>query len=320
MHPTFNAGVFESGAAAWQRATNILVVRLDGLEGVLTTTPAIDAVKAGGTDSLTLLTSKAGAALKSHLPGVDHLLVYEAPWVWGRLRSGSADRRFLGKLASYRFDAAIIFTATSQSALPAALFCRMAGIPLRLAYSRENPYGLLTDWALQADGLDTGLHADVQRQLDLVRKVGFDAGDASVAFRCDPTDTGVAERKLDETGGNHREAYVVVHPGRTTASPGEAPEWFGRAAQAICERTRTQIVFVGDAGDLDAVVAAQSSMRVSSVSLAGALTVGELASLIRGARAVLCNDNVAAVLAAATQTPRVPIGVEPDAVTEEATV
>ena len=44
------------------------------------------------------------------------------------------------------FDAAVIFTVYSQSPLPAAMLCWLAGIPLRLAHCRENLYHLLSDW------------------------------------------------------------------------------------------------------------------------------------------------------------------------------
>ena len=61
-------------------------------------------------------------------------------------------RRLLSNLRRRDFDAAVIFTVCTQSALPAALMCRLAGIPLRLAHSRENPYELLTDWVLGDSG------------------------------------------------------------------------------------------------------------------------------------------------------------------------
>jgi ADP-heptose:LPS heptosyltransferase len=315
MQPIFTPGVFDRGAAAWQDASRLLVVQLDRWGDVLAAAPAFGALGNGAGRHVTLLASRAGAALKNHLPAIDEVLVYEAPWVKGRLRSGSADRRFLGKLASHRFDAAIVFGARSQSALPAALFCRMAGIALRLAQCRENPYGLLTDWLPDTgnDGPES-LHVDVERHLALVRSVGFDAQGPVPPFRCHEADAWSAQRKLDEAGGNHREPYVIVHPGCLQVSRGAMPERFGHAAQMIADRTGAQIVFTGNVDEQNDAARAQSSMRTSSVSLAGALTVGELAALIRGAAAIVCGDEGATLLAAAVQTPVVPMGVDLDAV------
>ncbi len=59
-------------------------------------------------------------------------------------RAGVCDGRAAAPRGS--FDAAVIFTVYSQNPLPAAFLCYLAGIPLRLAHCRENPYQFLTDW------------------------------------------------------------------------------------------------------------------------------------------------------------------------------
>ena len=73
------------------------------------------------------------------MPEIDTIIAYDAPWVKGPARGDLSDRRLLAALRRNHYDAAIIFTVCTQSALPAALMCRLAGIPLRLAHSRENP-------------------------------------------------------------------------------------------------------------------------------------------------------------------------------------
>ncbi len=67
------------------------------------------------------------------------------------------------------FDAAVIFTVYSQSPLPAAMLCYLAGIPRRLAHCRENPYALLSDWLREPEPQQRTRH-EVERQLDLVRR------------------------------------------------------------------------------------------------------------------------------------------------------
>jgi hypothetical protein len=49
----------------------------------------------------------------------------------------SDDRAMLQGLRARPFDGAVIFTSYSQSALPAATLCRLAGIPLVAAHVRE---------------------------------------------------------------------------------------------------------------------------------------------------------------------------------------
>src|SRR5215216_5694380 len=108
----------------WLEARNVLVVRLDNLGDLLMTTPAIAAIRHSSPQAtITLLGSKTGAAALKHIPVLDDAIVYDAPWTKGaaHARATDADLRLIDELARRRFDAAIIFTVCTQSALPAAL-------------------------------------------------------------------------------------------------------------------------------------------------------------------------------------------------------
>src|SRR5215208_7022214 len=115
----------------WRDVKNLLCVRLDSLGDVLMTTPAMRALRETLGCRITLLTSPAGAALDGLLPEVDEVLVWQAPWMKAGV-AGIPDLDFLEKLRG--FDAAVIFTVYSQSALPAAYLCYLAGIQRRLAH------------------------------------------------------------------------------------------------------------------------------------------------------------------------------------------
>ena len=143
---------------------------------VVMTTPALRAIRAARPDAhLALLTSPSGAAVAALVDEVDEVIEYEAPWLKPDPSDGvdaARDLAFIEDLAARRFDAAVIFTVHSQSALPAALACHLARIPLRLAHCRENPYHLLTDWVPDPEP-DAPIRHEVQRQLDLVASVGY---------------------------------------------------------------------------------------------------------------------------------------------------
>ena len=293
--------------AAWREARNILVVRLDNLGDVVMTTPALTAIRHAAPDvRLTLLTSRAGAAARQHLPVIDDAIVYGAPWVKGAPSSPrglQADQRMISRLARERFDAAIIFTVCTQSALPAAMLCRLAGIPLRLAHSRENPYDLLTDWVHDTEVCETGMRHEVERQLALVRSVGFHADDEHLLFRYRVNDVLNMRRKFEQAGGDLRRPYVVVHPGASAASRRWPAARFGTAADAIAATTDCQVVFTGGRGEDALVAEAQAGMHQPGFSLAGQLTLGELAALIAGAQVTLCNNSGPAHIAAAVGAP-----------------
>jgi lipopolysaccharide heptosyltransferase II len=289
---------------AWAQARNILAVRLDNLGDVLMSTPALRAIKQSAADvRLTLLGSRSGVALARHVPLIDEAIAYDAPWVKGPVQGDQSDRRLIASLRRLEFDAAVIFTVCTQSALPAAMLCRLAGIPLRLAHSRENPYGLLTDWVPDTDTCRDGMRHEVQRQLDLVASVGLHTDDTRLVFECRPDDVLGMRRKLAAAGGEPSQPWLVVHPGATAASRRYPPERFGQAADAVQRATGCQVVFSGGHDEVELVERARAQMQAPSLSLAGRLTLGELAALVGGARATVCNNSGPAHLAAALGTP-----------------
>lgn len=295
-----------SRQALWRAARNILAIRLDTLGDVLMSTPALQALKGGSPHTrLTLLASRAGAALARHVPAIDEVMVYEAPWVKEPAHGDLSDRRLVAALRRGHFDAAVILTDQTQSALPAALMCRLAGIPLRLAHCREHPHGLLTDWlpdgAAEADG--EGPRHEVARQLDLVRSVGFHTVSERLMFRYAASDVLSMRRKFQSAGGDLTRPYIVVHPGASSAPRRWPAERFGEAADTICRDSGCQAVFSGGHDETALVQLALSRTQRPSLSLAGQLTLGELAALIAGAQVTLCHGGGPAHMAAALDSP-----------------
>jgi lipopolysaccharide heptosyltransferase II len=301
----------------WRGAQRVLLVRLDGLGDVVMTGPAFAAVRASlPCAELTLLASAASTALAPHLPMIDRWIAFDAPWTKpaeqaiDEAAALAGERRILDELRGGRFDAAIVFTVSTQSALPAALWCRQAGIPLRLAHARENPYRLLTDWVPETDLEGRTQRHEVRRQLDLVAAVGFAASDARLRFHVDDRDVFGMRAALAAAGAARRARYFVVHPGATAPSRRYPAERFGRAAARLATRIGAQPVFAGGDADAAFVAAAMRSYAGSAphgaapaVSLAGHLTLGEFAALVAGAVVTLCNNSAPAHIAAAVGCP-----------------
>ncbi|HEX2542033.1 MAG TPA: glycosyltransferase family 9 protein [Caldimonas sp.] len=298
--------------ARWREAERILVVRLDKLGDVLMTTPAIAAVReTNPSASITLLTSRCGAKLAPHLPFVDECIAFDAPWVRHEATaddtsggtSTAAEWRLLQRLSDGCFDAAIVFTSCTQSALPAALLCRQAGIPLRLAHCRENPYRLLSDWLADPDVIGDGMRHEVERQLALVDSVGFVTADSRLRFRVRAEDRQQAADALARAGIAAGQPYFVVHPGASSASRRYPPDRFGRAAASLHRITGVPAVFTGSAEEEGTVHAARRAMGTASISLAGELGLGGLGALVDGADLLLTNNTGPAHIAAALGTP-----------------
>jgi lipopolysaccharide heptosyltransferase II len=297
-------------APAWKGVRRLLAIRVDNLGDVLMTTPALAAASESAPGiEITLLGNDGAMALVPHLPMIHAVITAKVPWV--RHENGHAideDQALVARLAARRFDAAVIFTACTQSALPAALLCRLAGIPLRLAHVRENPYELLTDWAPEADTDIASARHEVRRQLDLVARVGWRTADERLRFSLQPADTASIDHLLaahDVRGAKQR--LVVVHVGASAPSRRWPPERFGQAADAIARRTGARVVFTGSADESPLIDAARAAMRAPersrALALPGALTLGELGALLARADLVVTNNSGPAHLAAALGTP-----------------
>ncbi|HEX8460355.1 MAG TPA: glycosyltransferase family 9 protein, partial [Segetibacter sp.] len=152
----------------WQHCKCILVIRADNMGDLIMNGPAISALKTTFSAKITVLTSSMAAGIAPHLPCIDEVIVFDLPWVKAKAVAGSDEIFHLVKqLKQKKFDAVVIFTVFSQNPLPAAMIAYMAGIPLRLAYCRENPYELLTDWVPDKEPYSFIQH-QVERDLNLV--------------------------------------------------------------------------------------------------------------------------------------------------------
>ncbi len=303
----------------WRSASRVLCVRLDNLGDVLMTTPAIRALRrglerdSGRRPHITLLGSSAGCAVARHVPEIDAVLVYDAPWVAaGReapLRSDIGSR-----LAAHRFDAAIFFTCYSQSVLPAAMMAGQAGIPLRLGHCRENPYALLTDWVRDPEP-GAGIRHEVERQCALVEAVvGAPDADADERLSC-AVSRGACDRLAaifaarGMSPGDDDADYIVVHPGATAESRRWPAERFGAVAAALHRETGLPIVVTGGPSERDVVARVvehgeEALGRDGAIhGFAGELALDEMIAAVDGAALLVSNNSGPVHIAAARQTP-----------------
>jgi len=208
---------------------HVLVARLDNAGDVLLAGPAVRAV-AAGTRRVTMLCGPQGEAAAELLPGVDEVLVYDAPWV--AFEPGPLDREetlaLVDEVSSLKPDQAIIFTSFHQSPLPLALLLRMAGVPFIAATSVDYPGSLLD----VRHRIIEDIH-EVERSLDLVGTVGYglSPGDGgSLAVRRSGEGLGAGAIRRPRGRSRRRGASRRRHrrsrregthvPGGGTAAPG----------------------------------------------------------------------------------------------------
>ncbi|MEZ4599685.1 MAG: lipopolysaccharide heptosyltransferase II [Syntrophotaleaceae bacterium] len=293
-------------APSWATARNILCIRLDSLGDVLMTTPALKALKAGRPERrITLLTSPAGARVATLIPEIQDVIIYSSPWM--KATAPRADSRYEFEMVEVlrdRFDAVVIFTVFSQNPLPAAMLAYLANIPLRLAHCRENPYQLLTDWVRETDlDVNRGVRHEVRRQLDLVSAVNCRTEDETLSLSVSSGDREnlrekLADRRLDTTL-----PWLVIHPGASAPSRRYRPEGFASVVSTLQSVHGFQIVLTGSRDEIELVESIRRQAGVPALSLAGCLSLRELAALIAESPLLISNNTGPAHMAAALGTP-----------------
>lgn len=293
-----------------------VVVRLDSDGDVLLAGPAVRAV-ARGSGRVVLVVSPAGRQAAELLPGVDEVLVYDSPWTG--YDPPAVDRAAfdaaVAAVAAVGAERGVVLTSFHQSALPAALMLRLAGVAHVTATSEDYPGSLLAvrhrlDGA--GDPAVTGMH-EVERALATVVAAGFDVdGDPYGDALAVALPAGLAGRAASGTRPRLPEpGYIVVHPGASVparaASPRVARSWTDAllaAGHAVVvtgapgERDLTAFVARGDGGGRAADRAFDRA-----VDLGGRTTFAELAAVLAGASAVVVGNTGPAHLAAAVRTP-----------------
>ena len=212
---------------------------------LIMSSPAIRALKETFNCRITLLTSHMGNVIAPFIDVIDETIVADLPWI---KTSKSLDDRemddLVQKIRYYDFDAAVIFTVYSQNSLPAAMLAYMAGIPKRLAYCRENPYHLLTDWMVEKEPF-TFIQHQVKRDLNLVKFVKAQTQNELIKIRYSEAARIGALTKLSACGVNVEKDWMILHPGVSeTKRQYPDTEWI-KAGRLLKDHLQFQLVITG---------------------------------------------------------------------------
>ncbi|AFZ32436.1 glycosyl transferase family 9 [Gloeocapsa sp. PCC 7428] len=116
----------------WQEVKRLLVV----VVGDPAVMPALHRLKILAHAKITLLATQ-------HLADTAGLCAIFCTTNWVNV---SKETGLVKKLCNLRFNAAIIFTAQSESPYPLAYLCYLAGIPIRVGQSKEFGGSVLSHW------------------------------------------------------------------------------------------------------------------------------------------------------------------------------
>ncbi|HEU5052985.1 MAG TPA: glycosyltransferase family 9 protein [Hanamia sp.] len=287
----------------WNNCKNILCIRADNMGDLLMSSPAIRALKETFNCKISLLTSAMGNWIASFIKEIDEVIVADLPWVKTKKPVDEKETKdLIEQLTKKNFDGVVIFTVYSQNPLPAAMLTYLAGIPRRLAYCRENPYNLLTDWVVEKEPFSFIKH-QVERDLDLVRSINATTQNDKINIEISKSAKESAIRKIKDAGVDLEREWLIIHPG-VSETKREYPEenWIG-TGKLLRDELDFQLLVTGSSSEKELCTRIRNNIGDNSFALAGLLSIEEFIALISMAPLVISVNTGTVHIAAATQTP-----------------
>ncbi|MCQ6956531.1 glycosyltransferase family 9 protein [Mucilaginibacter aquariorum] len=282
---------------------NILCIRPDNMGDLIMTAPAMRALKESFDAKITVLTSSMAKGIVKHIPEIDDALIFDMPWV---KTPDTPDAESINQIVSVikerSFDAAVIFTVYSQSPLPTAMLAYLAGIPKVLAYCRENPYHLLTDWVPDKEPY-TLIEHQVRRDLDLVATIGAFTDNENLYLMVQEELWQLITKKLIETGVDINKPWLILHAGVSERKREYPIRKWADAAQKLISEKGYQILLTGSLDEKPLTDALENIIGEGSFSVAGLFNLDEFVCLVKHAPIMLSVNTGTVHIAAAVGTP-----------------
>jgi lipopolysaccharide heptosyltransferase II len=265
--------------------------------------PAIRALKETFNAKITVLTSSMGKAVVKLMPEIDEAIIFDTPWVkTEKIATDDHIYRVVKAIKRRRFDAAVVFSVYSQNPLPNAMLAYMAGIPRALAYCRENPYGLLTNWVPDKEPYSFIKH-QVRRDLDLVKTIGAVPSCEGLCLSIDHDLKKIVYQKLTQAGVLTDQPWLILHPGVSEVKRQYPVEgWIDTGKQLINEMGY-QVLLTGSASERQLTSQIQIGIGERSFSVAGLFDIEQFSCLVKNSPTMISVNTGSVHIAAAMGTP-----------------
>lgn len=279
-----------------RKIRRILIRSTNWIGDAVMNTPAVHAIRSHFPSArISLLAKPWVAPVFAHSPDVDEVILYEEE---GR----SAPVRIARKLRRRRFDAAFLL----QHAFEAALIAFLAGIPLRLGYSRDGRGFLLTH-PVPCPPAVRRVHQTAY-YLNILTAVGLGAPDQRLRLTVPPAARRRAREILSVRGVKPDETVMGINP---SATYGPAKQWFPDRFAALADRFQERfgcrVLVFGGPSDRQLGRRIVQMARRPVISLAGETTLEEAIALVALCRLFVSNDSGLMHVAAALDVPQVAI-------------
>lgn len=280
---------------------NVLCIRADNMGDLIMSTPAFRALKETFDCQITVLTSSLGGLISPFIPEINDTIIADVPWVKTDCEVNEISMAHLVQsIASRAFDTAFIFTVYSQSPLPAAMLVFLAGIPVRVAYCRENPYELLTHWLPDREPYQFIQH-QVSRDLKLVASLNAFCSHQQLSITYTAKAKETAFKKLNQLGINLHQPYLIFHPGVSEEKRKYPVDLWVETGKQCTQNGIQQIIITGSDSDKEEAQAIQSGINKNCYCAAGLFSIEELIAVVNASQILVSVNTGTVHIAAALQ-------------------
>ncbi len=269
----------------------ILIRATNWIGDAIMTTPAVRTIRQNFPGAeISILVHPWVADVFSASPYIDRVIPYQKRSV----HSGLAGMwRLSRELRRQNFDLAVLL----QNAFEAALIVKLAGIPLRLGYSRDCR-GMLLSHAIALKKERKTIH-QVHYYQGLLADAGLELGSDELFLQVSQEDKDSAARFIKAQDG----PLIGLNPG---AAYGPAKRWpaekYADLARMVERKYQARVMVFGTNDDRQtAAVIARRCKKI--IDLTGRTSLAEAMALIERCRVFVTNDSGLMHVAAALKTP-----------------
>jgi predicted lipopolysaccharide heptosyltransferase III len=261
------------------KVRQILLIKLRYIGDVLLCTPVIESLKKSLPEaSVTMLVNAGTEEILSHNPYLDDVAVVSQNKNW----RDQID--LIHRLRSKHFDLALDLTDGDRSAILSFL----SKASYRVGFNNENRWrGILYHQVVKADR--QGMHA-VDYHLEMVQAIGCKVEHHGPRLYPSDQDRLVIDRVLLEKGLLINSPFIIFHPGARWWLKSWPLERFIDLAKRMHESLDYSVVVVGGKKDVKAAGEIVSACGSLAKTLAGQLSVLQLALLAQRAALFVGND------------------------------
>ncbi|MDD3087146.1 MAG: lipopolysaccharide heptosyltransferase II [Candidatus Omnitrophica bacterium] len=272
----------ELGPALPREYKRILVVRTDRIGDVLLSTPVIKVLRDNYPHAfIAVMVSPYSKEIVDENPYLDEVVLYDKD---AKEKGWFSSIKFARKLSRSKFDLAIILHPTNRVHLIAYL----AGIPKRIGYDRKMGF-LLTDKFSHKKQL--GQKHELEYNLDLLKDLGLKINDKSLFMPIRPASEEWAADFLKLQGIKEIDRLLLINPAASCPSKIWPANRFAEAADRLVKRYGLKVIIVCGPKDILIAENVLAQMKAPAYSLAGKVSLSQLASLLKRSVLFISNDS-----------------------------